>query len=879
MLGYAVLPIVPSVRGVGGSVARQLAQPLAAEGDRAGRSAGAAIASGIGTALKTTGVAVAAAGVAGIGYTLTKGFQRLSAIDTARAKLRGLGNDGTTVDGIMQNALASVKGTAFGLDVAATTAAGAVAAGIQPGVQLEGVLKSVANSAAAAGIGMDEMGGIYNKVASVGKAQNDSLQQVAQRGIPIYQALASQLGVTSDEVFKMASEGKISFAQFEAAMTQASGTVASEMGGTISGSVDNLTASIGRVGANLLGGLFPKIAPAVQAVTTALEPIEGQAAGIGEAIGNYLGPWIDRFTVWVSELDPAKVQSFFSSFQLPTGSQPLGAAFDSISASITTLKPAFAEFGTILPAVGEATATLAASGLTVLTGVLGFLADNVETIVAWMPAIVAGFFAWRIAGAATAAASHSLRMGELAATPIYFANNVMRLRSVTIERQLAIAKGINVGTSNAAAAATMRETVALGVKTTALNVSTAATRVAAAGQWLLNAALSANPIGIIIVVIAALVAAIIWVATQTTWFQDIWAGFTSIVGAAATWLWENAIGPVVEAIGTAWTWLYDNVIYPLQYGFWLTFGIIAGIITWIWETVFAPVLAWIGEKFLWLWNVVISVVVAYIQAYIQVLGTVINWLWTNVVSPVFNFIGAIFTWIWNSIIMPIVNFIVAYIQMWATIILWLWNNAIQPALQGVGAAFQWVWNSIIRPVIDWIVGAINNVGSVVGSVFGGIGDFIGNAFQSALDLARGPVNGLIALVNSAIRGLNTLSVTIPDWVPEVGGTTWGLNIPEIPRLAMGADITPRAGGTLAILGEAGRAETVTDLGRTNRLIELSSVLAQRALTSKRGEGGGRQVNFYGNVGWDPDELFDEWDRRDRVEAMLAGVGTADFEGI
>ena len=73
---------------------------------------------------------------------------------------------------------------------------------------------------------MDEMGGIFNKVASIGKAQNDVLSQVADRGLPIYQALADQLGVTTDEVFKMASAGEIGFAEFEAAMTQAAGAVA-----------------------------------------------------------------------------------------------------------------------------------------------------------------------------------------------------------------------------------------------------------------------------------------------------------------------------------------------------------------------------------------------------------------------------------------------------------------------------------------------------------------------------------------------------------------------------------------------------------------------------------------------------------------------------
>jgi len=55
-----------------------------------------------------------------------------------------------------------------------------------------------------------------------------------------------------------------------------------------------------------------------------------------------------------------------------------------------------------------------------------------------------------------------------------------------------------------------------------------------AAQWLLNVALTANPIGIVIVAIGALVGAIIWVATKTTWFQDTWRvvwDFLKMIGA------------------------------------------------------------------------------------------------------------------------------------------------------------------------------------------------------------------------------------------------------------------------------------------------------------------------------------------------------------
>ncbi|MGO3297048.1 MAG: tape measure protein, partial [Marinobacter sp.] len=285
---------------------------------RVGSSLGSRLSAGMKKTLKVGAAAIGTTLAAGVGAALFKGMQRLNSLDQATAKLRGLGHSAEGVESIMKNALASVKGTAFGLDAAATTAAGAVAAGIKPGAELEGVLKSVANSAAAAGIDMGEMGGIFNKVASIGKAQNDSLQQVADRGIPIYQALSDQLGVTTDEVFKMASAGEIGFSDFEKAMTTAAGTVADEMGNTVQGSWANFMASLGRIGAGVLGGVWSQLAPVLQSVTEAMGPLENIAGVVGEKIGKFLAPAIE----WL--MDSLKNGVDFSMFT------PLGVIFEAL---------------------------------------------------------------------------------------------------------------------------------------------------------------------------------------------------------------------------------------------------------------------------------------------------------------------------------------------------------------------------------------------------------------------------------------------------------------------------------------------------------------------------------------------------------------------
>lgn len=80
-------------------------------------------------------------------------------------------------------------------------------------------------------------------------------------------------------------------------------------------------------------------------------------------------------------------------------------------------------------------------------------------------------------------------------------------------------------------------------------------------QWAWNAALMANPIGLIIIGIIALIAVIVLIATKTTWFQDLWkVVWGAIKGAAlAIWDWmKNSLWPGIKAVFTN---LADKVIW------------------------------------------------------------------------------------------------------------------------------------------------------------------------------------------------------------------------------------------------------------------------------------------------------------------------------
>lgn len=113
--------------------------------------------------------------------------------------------------------------------------------------------------------------------------------------------------------------------------------------------------------------------------------------------------------------------------------------------------------------------------------------------------------------------------------------------------------------------------VAWGVMTAAMALHTAYTAAAAAaeggltvGQWALNAALNANPIALVVIAIAALVAGLIWAYNNVDWFrQGVDTAFQAI-GAIGRWLWNNALAPVVRAIIQGFAWVVDGIAGMLE---------------------------------------------------------------------------------------------------------------------------------------------------------------------------------------------------------------------------------------------------------------------------------------------------------------------------
>ena len=130
-----------------------------------------------------------------------------------------------------------------------------------------------------------------------------------------------------------------------------------------------------------------------------------------------------------------------------------------------------------------------------------------------------------------------------------------------------------------------------------------------------------------------------------------------------------------------------------------------------------------------------------------------------------------------------------------------WVAGLFSATAPLGMALAWLgdaWSSIWNGIKDATSSAWKFIDGIVNTIGNGIRGFIG--------LIKTEINGLISLVNMAIKAIDAIHVTLPSFL---GGASIGFNIPTIPLLAEGGIVTSP---TLAMIGEAG-SEAVIPLSK------------------------------------------------------------------
>lgn len=272
------------------------------------------------------GAAVAAGAIitAAMGKAVVGGFSRLSGIENAEAKMRGLGFAASDIETVMADASDAVDGTAFALDEMASAASVAMAAGVKPGAEMNSYMKTLKNAASAANVPLGDMGKILNKTITSGRAYTMEINQIADRGLPIWSKLAEAYGVTADEMREMVSRGEVDSATFLKVVEEMSGGVADEMGGTTSSAIRNFGTALSKLGADMMQGLYPVIGPLFNAMKSGVQMIQTLGAPAFEAFGAVFAPIAEKLTAFTEGWKVAQDQ-------IANGAAPMAAIFEVFS--------------------------------------------------------------------------------------------------------------------------------------------------------------------------------------------------------------------------------------------------------------------------------------------------------------------------------------------------------------------------------------------------------------------------------------------------------------------------------------------------------------------------------------------------------------------
>jgi hypothetical protein len=191
--------------------------------------------------------------------------------------------------------------------------------------------------------------------------------------------------------------------------------------------------------------------------------------------------------------------------------------------------------------------------------VLGFLANNLDKLQRFLPLLIGGFLAYKAAQALSNVASFA----HVALLPLQIAGTFSLARAnrslAAANTKAAISQTAQTGAQTAGNVAgnvgvltQLRMKAATLASAVASKVAAAASKVWAAGQWLLNAALTANPIGLVVVAVAALIGILILAYKRSATFRAIVDGvfkwLRTSVPAALKWIGDKILGWVTSGI-------------------------------------------------------------------------------------------------------------------------------------------------------------------------------------------------------------------------------------------------------------------------------------------------------------------------------------------
>ena len=339
----------------------------------------------------------------------------------------------------------------------------------------------------------------------------------------------------------------------------------------------------------------------------------------------------------------------------------------------------------------------------------------------------------------------------------------------------------------------------------------------------LNAVMAANPIGLVVTAIAALVAAFVYLWNTSEEFRNFWIN-----------LWEsikNAVGPVVEAIVKWFTEAWENIKKAWEgtaeffTGLWEGIkNAFVGVGDWFKNTfetarnavngAFETVGNWFAERWTDIQNAWATVgdwfnekMTAARDWTNKAFEDVGNWFadrrkdvenaWTGIDKWMGDHFGDAWTAV-KKAFEPMVDW---FRERWENVK--EIYSVVEKVFQG---DFQGAWDAVVK-IWDKTKGYFQGVWEAIKKIFEPVATWFGDVFNKVGQAVKAPLNAVIRAMNWVIDGLNKISINIPDWVPGVGGKTFGFDIGRIPELAKGGILKK---GQLGLLEGQG-AEAVVPL--------------------------------------------------------------------
>ncbi len=290
----------------------------------------------------------------------------------------------------------------------------------------------------------------------------------------------------------------------------------------------------------------------------------------------------------------------------------------------------------------------------------------------------------------------------------------------------------------------------------------------AKGAW---GVLAKNPVLLVVVAIGALIGALVAAYLNNEKFREtvdrLWAQI------------KTALAPVVQVLGDILVWLWQNVIVPLSRVIAdvlvVAFDALVSVAKWLWEYVLVPLGKFIIESLVPAFMEVASAVGLVFMAAIEALIKVFEFLWYDVLKPIALWLGATFKPVFETV-----------------------GDSIRTIIQG----WQTTFDGLIKFITGVFTGNWKKAWEGVKQIFRGV-------FESLYGYVKTPLNLIIGAINTLIKGMNKIKISVPSWVPGIGGKSWGINIDTIPKLAKGG-ITN--GPMLAMIGDSpGGREVVSPL--------------------------------------------------------------------